>query len=98
MRPNYTDEKFYEVGRMLDERFPLQHPSADDVTDAQCPVARRIAALPVTTLAGLAVKARIAQATCSYCYREENDNDADWDHLHVRKLIDAVLGLAEAAA
>jgi hypothetical protein len=50
-------------------------------------------ALPAFTPAGLAVKARAAAFACSHFYRAEL-RDADWDHQHVRTLIDGVLGLA----
>jgi len=40
---------------------------------------RAIMALPATTLAGLAVKARVARETCSHMYLN-NWNDRDRDH------------------
>jgi hypothetical protein len=58
--------------------------------DAMCPIERRVAAMPCTTLEGLAVKARACKFTCSHFWREKDD-DADWDDLIARKFIDAVL-------
>jgi hypothetical protein len=43
-------------------------------------------ALPAFTLAGLAVKARLARFACSHFY-DEPDGNADWDKLVARRLI-----------
>jgi hypothetical protein len=68
--------------------------SAADITDAMDEPARKIMALPAVTIAGLAVKAKAAAFACSHFYRAERLRDADWDHQHVRTLIDAVLVMA----
>jgi hypothetical protein len=51
---------------------------------------RWIMTLPATTLAGLAIKARVARFSCEHLW-EEPEEDLDWDELMTRKLIDAVL-------
>jgi hypothetical protein len=77
----------------IEDRYRQTNPSADDVTDAMDGPARRIMALPAHSIAGLAVKARAAAFACSHFYGSEF-RDADWDHMHVRTLIDAVLAMA----
>jgi hypothetical protein len=46
-----------------------------------------------TSVAGLAVKARMAAHACSHMYRAGLE-DANWDHKAVRQLIAAVLTMA----
>jgi hypothetical protein len=70
-----------------------QHP--DDIMNESSAVSNAIVAIPAITIAGLSVKARLAAFAASN-YWDENDKDADWDHLAVRKLIDAVIGVAAA--
>jgi hypothetical protein len=77
----------------IEDRYRQNNPSADDMTDAMNEPSRKIMALPAFTPAGLAVKARAAAFACSHFYREEF-HDADWDHMHVRTLIDATLVMA----
>jgi hypothetical protein len=77
----------------IEDRHRHTSPSADDITDAMDEPSRKIMALPAFTLAGLAVKARATAFACSHFYREEL-HDADWDHQHVRTLIDAALVMA----
>jgi hypothetical protein len=77
-----------------EKRLRQTNPSADDITDAMDKPARRIMALPAFTIAGLAVKARAAAFACSHFYCTEDLRDADWDHQHVRTLIEAVLAMA----
>lgn len=57
---------------------------------------RAIMALPAVTLAGLAVKARLAAFAAPGMW-DESDEDADWDDLCIRNLIDAVIEAAAAA-
>jgi hypothetical protein len=78
----------------IEDRYRQTNPSADDMTEAMDKPARRIMALPAFTPAGLAVKARAAAFACSHFYQEEELHDADWDHQHVRTLIDGVLAMA----
>ncbi len=70
-----------------------EHP--DDFTTRADAPSRAIMATPATTLAGLAVKARLAKFGASEIWNESYD-DADWDHLVLRSLVDAVLDLAAA--
>ena len=56
-------------------------------------VSRAIVAIPATTIAGLAVKARLAAFANDW-----DDSDNDWDVLTVRKLVDAVIRLASSSA
>ena len=49
--------------------------------------------MPARTIEGLAVKARVAAFACSHMWNE-NDDDADWDHLMARQLMRAVCDLA----
>ena len=75
----------------LDEEFgPQSRPDALDILDTMDAPIRRIMALPVTTLAGLAVKARVARFSCEHFW-DEPEEDLDWHELMARKLIDAVL-------
>jgi hypothetical protein len=78
----------------IEDRYRQNNPSADDLTDAMDTPSRRIMALSAFTPAGLAVKARAAAFACDHFYREEELHDADWDHQHVRTLIDGVLAMA----
>ena len=75
----------------LDEEFgPQSRPDALDILDTMDAPIRRIMALPATTLAGLAVKARVARFSCEHFW-DEPEEDLVWHELLVRKLIDAVL-------
>lgn len=76
------------------QRVTVPHPDA--VVSANVAVDRAILALPATTLAGLAVKARQAAFYAS-SYWNDSDEDADWDMLLVRKLIDNVIAVASRA-
>lgn len=83
---------YAEVGlEALDQQG--EHP--DDIIGRSDAPSRAIMAIPATTLAGLAVKARLAKFGASHIWKESYD-DADWDHLVLRSLIDAVLDLAAA--
>ena len=80
-----------ERSEKLDEEFgPQSRPDALDILDMMDAPTRRIMALPTTTLAGLAVKARVARFSCEHFW-DEPEEDLDWDELMARKLIDAVL-------
>src|SRR5207253_371270 len=70
--------------------------SPTDIMNESSSVCAAIIAIPALTIAGLSVKARLAAFAASN-YWDETDKDADWDHLAVRKLIDAVIGVAAAA-
>jgi hypothetical protein len=84
------DEQYEALGiEQIDER--------DGLTDAMDVPMRRIMALPATSLPGLAVKAMAAAHACSHFFGK-SDEDADWDHLHARGLIQAVLALANYSA
>jgi|SRR5665213_1487509 len=80
----------------IDRKFPIADPQPDDAIGATDEPACRIMALPARTIAGLAVKARVAKLAASN-YWDDPDDDADWDKLIVRKLIDAILESAKAA-
>lgn len=88
-------ERIYdEVGlKALDEQG--EHP--DDIINRSDAPSRAILAIPATTLAGLAVKARLAKFGASHIW-DESDTDADLDHLVLRNLVDAVLELAMTQA
>jgi hypothetical protein len=80
-----------EPSEKLDQEFgPQGRPDALDILDMVDVPMRRIMALPATTLAGLAVKARVARFSCEHFW-DEPEEDLDWDELMARKLIDAVL-------
>jgi hypothetical protein len=72
-----------------------EHP--DDILNRSDAPSRAILAIPATTLAGLAVKARLAKFGASNIW-DESDEDADWDHLVLRNLVEAVLELAMTQA
>jgi hypothetical protein len=84
---------FFAEMKEIEDRYRQTNPSADDLTDAMDEPSRKIMASPTFTLAGLAVKARATAFACSHFYRVEL-HDADWDHQHVRTLIDGVLAMA----
>jgi hypothetical protein len=69
-------------------------PTSDDLTDQMDAPMRRIMELPAYTLAGLAVKARTTAEACSLVYRADDVADAEWDDMHIRHLIAAVLTMA----
>jgi hypothetical protein len=75
--------------RIDDELGPWPH-EADDVSSALDPIARQIMATPAISPIGLAVKARAALLACEGFW-DTNAEDADWDYLHARSLIEAVL-------
>jgi hypothetical protein len=92
-RPEYNagfEEELKKAGEQLDRDFPAPTPSWEDVMDLMCPIERKIMALPASTFAGLAVKARVAKSACDN-YWDEPDGNCDWDQLMARKLIEAVL-------
>jgi hypothetical protein len=71
-----------------------EHP--DDVMNEVSGVSRAIVAIPATTIAGLAVKARLAAFANDGSDWNESDEDADWEVLCARKLVEAVIGVAAA--
>lgn len=71
----------------------LQSEHPDDILMRAEAPSRAILAIPATTLSGLAVKARLATFGAEHIWNE-SDADADWDHLVLRNLVDAVLELA----
>jgi hypothetical protein len=80
-----------EPSEKLDEEFgPQSRPDALDILDRMDAPIRRMMALPATTLAGLAVKARVARFSCDHFW-DETEEDLDWHELMTRRLIDAVL-------
>ncbi len=85
---------FLDEMKAIEDRYRQQNPSTNDMTDAMDKPSRRIMELPAFTPAGLAVKARATAFACDHFYREEELHDADWDHQHVRTLIDGVLAMA----
>src|SRR5262245_17830384 len=87
-----TDEKFAAIWAQADEQFPTAKPTPSDIQNAMDEPCRAIMALPATTLAGLAVKARVARESCSHMYLN-SWTDRDWDHKTVTSLIDAVLAM-----
>jgi hypothetical protein len=72
-------------------------PNLDAIMGESSPVAEAILAIPAFTIRGLSVKARLAKFG-AFTYWDESDDDADWDILVVRKLIDAVIDAAASAA
>lgn len=89
---NFHNRIYDEVGlRALDRQG--EHP--DKITERSDAPSRAIMAIPATTLTGLAVKARLAKFWASHIWNE-SDESADWDHLVLRNLVDAVLELAAA--
>jgi hypothetical protein len=87
-----TNQEYIAAGQEVDRQCPIAFPHPDDVNDAMYPISCRIMALPAHTLAGLAVKAKLAKDGCANFWDKPFD-DADWDHKVVRTLIDAVLRL-----
>jgi hypothetical protein len=86
-----------EYTRLFESVGPWPTPDSDERYSAMDPVMQRIAALPATTCAGLAVKARVARFACGPRLYELSDEDANWNDLMVRKLIDGVLAAAKLA-
>jgi hypothetical protein len=93
--PN-SNEAWWAMWDRVEVETPVDYPHPDDIIGAADGPSRAVMALPATTLADLAVKARLAKFTCSEFWTE-SDEDADWDHLVLRNLIDAVLELAGKA-
>jgi hypothetical protein len=87
-----SNDEYKKIDEQLDRDFPAPSPSWEDVCDTMCPIERKIMALPASTFAGLAVKARVAKSACDN-YWDEPDGNTDWDKLMARKLIEAVLSL-----
>ena len=93
--PGYNDDQimaaYIEIETVLREGVG-EHP--DDAMDEVDGVSRAIVAIPATTIAGLAVKARLAAFANDW---DDSDKDAeDWDVLTMRKLVDAVIRLASS--
>ncbi len=96
--PKRDDETSHDFLVRIDEEVGLpalekkqQHPT--DIMNRAHSVSMAVLNAKATTIAGLAVKARLAKFTAKYLW-EEADADADWDHLILRNLVDAVLMLA----
>lgn len=70
---------------------------ADAITDEMDPVSRKIMAIPAMTIAGLLVKARVAKYNAREFW-DESYEDADWVHLQMRELCDAVIDMAARTA
>lgn len=89
-------ERTKEYNRISDElgadgSAVCRHP--DYYVSAMQPLWEQVIAIPATTIAGLAVKARVMRFFCQN-YWEESDADADVDVLLCRKLCDAVIDMA----
>ncbi len=90
-----SDEVAAEVERRLG---PALKPHPDELCDAASEkMNRQIMALPASTLAGLAVKARVARFAC-FGFYGASDEDADWEHLMARELIESVLNTVARSA
>jgi hypothetical protein len=96
--PGYSEaqlaEAYADIYKQLSEAVGGEHP--DDVLDESDNISRAIMAIPATTVRGLAVKARLA-AFGAEEYWYDNDEDADWGVLTLRKLVDAVIQVAASA-
>jgi hypothetical protein len=90
-----SNDGWMALTERVEARFPERGPHPDDIAGAMNEPERAIMALPATTIAGLAVKARLAREY-NRSWWDESDENADWDVLVARKLVDAVLALAEA--
>jgi hypothetical protein len=93
--PGYNKDQimaaYIEIENILREGVG-EHP--DEAMDEVDGVSRAIVAIPATTIAGLAVKARLAAFAN---YWDDSDKDAqDWDVLTMRNLVDAVIRLASS--
>jgi hypothetical protein len=96
-----TDDQFLQAYHKFADEVGLTairkvSESPDDIMNECDPVSRAIMSIPSTTLAGLAVKARLAKYEVSN-YWDESDSEVDRDKLTVRKLIDAVIQAASVA-
>ena|SRR5690348_13899942 len=91
----YSDAELVAVIERAEREHPLPSPNGDQILNLMDPIAKKILALPAHTLGGLAVKARVARFACS-SFWHESDEDADWDILVARKLIEAVERVAAA--
>jgi len=96
--PGYTSDQFMAAFDATYDQVGLaaigranKHP--DDLMEECSPIAHAIMSIPATTLAGLAVKARLASYHAQHFWAE-SDQDADWDVLVARKLIEAVIQTA----
>jgi hypothetical protein len=89
----HTNEEWNARLQHIDKLQP-PGPSSEDLLDQMDAPMRRIAALPAHTVAGLAVKARATAVACRYMYSTHFFEDAEWDHMHVRMLVAAVLTMA----
>jgi hypothetical protein len=101
-RQGHTPEQWEDVldriGKQLDEEFgPAIKPDALDILNMLDAPLRRILAFPTATLAGLAVKARVARFGCEDFW-DTPAEDLDFDQRMVRELIDAVLDFCNRAA
>lgn len=66
---------------------------ADDLTNAVHPCTMSILAMQARTLAGLGLKASVVRTYLSSMWGT-SDDDADWEHLLVRNLVNDLLALA----
>jgi hypothetical protein len=97
--PGYSEDQI--LGAYIDIYNSLregvgEHP--DDVMNDVDGVSNAIVAIPATTIAGLAVKARLAAFANAGSDWEESDKDADWEVLTARKLVEAVIQVAASSA
>lgn len=89
-----SDEEYLAASDRVNREFPIAFPTCDDLNDAMGETGMRIMAIPAQTLAGLKAKAKLAKHSCHLW--DEPDDDAGWDHLVLRNLIDAVLQVPDA--
>lgn len=96
--PGRTDEQVSEAFKRFGDEVGLaafeqsgRHP--DDYLDKLDAISREIWRLPATTIAGLAVKARIAKHSASDVWESPND-DTDFSRLAIRHTINALLEIA----
>jgi hypothetical protein len=95
--PGQFEDAYHRIGREIGlDAIEIGDNHPDDIMNRVDPVSRAIMAMPATTVAGLAVKARLA-AFGADSFWDETDKDADWDQLLMRKLVDAVIELARCA-
>lgn len=94
VRGSLPDGGWLDLMKRVEARFPDKGPHPDDMSKAMFDPEAAIIAWPATTIAGLAVKAKVVRQY-NESWWDASDADADYEVLVARKLIDAVIELAE---
>jgi hypothetical protein len=91
----HSDAEYSAVWARADALFAAAKPDPSEISDLMDKPQRDIMALQPKTLAGLAVKAKVAKFAPEHYWGTRKWKDRDWDQMAATQLIDAVLAMAK---